>query len=91
MSQEREHSIIDAFVSLANTITEGFDLVELLNDLTSRSAKSLDVASAGLLLADKHRTLHVVAASSERIEASSCFSSNERKVPVWSATTPVLK
>ncbi len=55
----------DAFVSLADSLVGPFDVVELLSVLTSKCASLLDVASAGLLLADRSEVLHVVAASSE--------------------------
>ncbi len=65
MTVERERSVTQAFVSLSNSLVNGFDLVELLSGLTADSAQLLDVASAGLLLADKRGVLHVMAASSE--------------------------
>ena len=41
------------------------DPVDLLTGLTADCARLLDVASAGLLLADRRGVLHVLAASSE--------------------------
>src|SRR5450755_3801411 len=66
MSTDREREITRAFVSIANSMAEGADVVDLLSGLTSDCARLLDVASAGLLLADGHGALHVLAASSER-------------------------
>ena len=66
MIGDREHAVTQAFVSLTNSLVDGFDVVELLSGLTADCARLLDVASAGLLLADARGTLHVVAASSER-------------------------
>jgi transcriptional regulator with GAF, ATPase, and Fis domain len=66
MSTDREHEITLAFVSIANSMADGIDIVELLSGLTHDCARLLDIASAGLLLADGHGTLHVLAASSER-------------------------
>jgi hypothetical protein len=65
MTNEREGEVINAFVSLAGALATGYDVVDLLNKLTAESARLLDVASAGLLLADGFGVLHVVAASSE--------------------------
>jgi hypothetical protein len=62
----REHLVTEAFVSLANSLVGRFDEVELLNGLTTDCTRLLDVAAAGLLLADQNGVLHVVAASSER-------------------------
>lgn len=54
-----------AFVSLANNLVDEGDVIELLTSLTTDCARLLDIASAGLLLADHRRALHLVAASSE--------------------------
>ena len=48
-------------------------MVELLSRLTSDCARLLDVASAGLLLADGRGVLHVMAASSERTRQLEVF------------------
>ncbi|WP_261555714.1 GAF and ANTAR domain-containing protein [Frankia tisae] len=66
MSAERERQVTRAFVSLANSLVDRFDVVDLLDGLTADCARLLDVDSAGLLLADPYGTLHMVAASSER-------------------------
>jgi transcriptional regulator with GAF, ATPase, and Fis domain len=66
MTGAREHAVTQAFMSIANSLVDGFDVVELLSGLTADCARLLDVASAGLLLADARGSLHVVAASSER-------------------------
>jgi GAF domain-containing protein len=65
MSADRERPVTDAFVAIANSLVDGFDVVELLSGLTTDCARLLDIASAGLLLADPHGDLHVMAASSE--------------------------
>src|ERR1700732_5563912 len=53
------------FVELTDTLVVGFDVIDFLHVLTSRSAELLDVSAAGLLLADPRGELRVVAASSE--------------------------
>lgn len=73
MSQDRERSVTEAFVSLADSLVGPFDVIELLSTLTSECARLLDVASAGLLLADRFGVLHVVAASSERTRSLELF------------------
>ncbi len=65
MSADRERSVTAVFVSIANSLAEGYDPVELFTRLTTGCAHVLDVASAGLLLADGRGVLHVMAASSE--------------------------
>jgi hypothetical protein len=69
----REQQIIAAFVTLSTSLAEGFDVVDLLSGLTADCARLLDVASAGLLLADARGVLHLVAASSQETRSLELF------------------
>jgi GAF domain-containing protein len=62
----RETRVLDAVVALVDSLLDDFDVVELLTELTEQCAQLLDVAAAGLLLADPRRQLHLMAATSER-------------------------
>jgi transcriptional regulator with GAF, ATPase, and Fis domain len=73
MSENREREVTQAFVALASSLATGYDVVELLNSLTSQCARLLDVASAGLLLADSLGVLHVLAASTEHTRQLELF------------------
>ena len=55
----------ETFVELTDTMVAGFDVIDFMHVLTDRSVQLLDVAAAGLLLADPRGELRVVAASSE--------------------------
>jgi GAF domain-containing protein len=66
MNGDRERDLTQAFVSMANSLVDGFDTVDLLSGLTADCVRLLTIASAGLLLADPRGVLHVMAASSER-------------------------
>jgi len=68
-----ENDVTQAFVTLAGALAAGDDVVELLTLLTGQCARLLDVASAGLLLADQRGVLHVLAASSERTRELEVF------------------
>lgn len=61
----RETRVLEAVVSLVDSLLHDFDVVELLTDLTENCARLLDVEAAGLLLADPRRHLHLMAATSE--------------------------
>jgi transcriptional regulator with GAF, ATPase, and Fis domain len=61
----REPEVTRAFVGLARSLVDGYDVVDLLSTLTTNCAELLDIDSVGLLLANKRGELHVVAASSE--------------------------
>jgi transcriptional regulator with GAF, ATPase, and Fis domain len=53
------------FVELTDTMVADFDVIDFLHVLTDRTVQLLDVAAAGLLLADPRGELRVVAASSD--------------------------
>ena len=61
----REAQVLSAVVSLVDSLLDDFDVVELLTELTERCADLLDVAATGLLLADGHGHLHLMAATSK--------------------------
>jgi hypothetical protein len=65
--------VLDAVVSLVDTLLVDFDVVDLLTELTERCAELLDVASAGLLLADPLNKLRLVAATSEQTRELELF------------------
>jgi len=67
--QDRERAVSQAFVSLASSLTRGYDVVELLSMLTEDCARLLDIAAAGLLLADRSGVLRIMAASSDEARA----------------------
>ncbi|QXC60854.1 GAF and ANTAR domain-containing protein [Aquihabitans sp. G128] len=55
------------FVELADTLVEGYDLIEFLLLLSERAVEVLGVAAAGVLLADQRGALRVVASSTEEM------------------------
>jgi hypothetical protein len=81
MNAGRERGVTDAFVSLAAALADGLDPVDLLTGLTADCARLLDVASAGLLLADRRGVLHVLAASSEETRSLEVFQLQRKQGP----------
>ncbi len=61
------------FVTLADSLVTGFDVVELLDDLVSSGVELLDLAAAGLMLTDQQGRLRVMAASSTRTHVLELF------------------
>ncbi|HMJ74564.1 MAG TPA: GAF and ANTAR domain-containing protein [Iamia sp.] len=55
------------FVELADTLVEGYDLIEFLQHLAERAVELLGVTEAGVVLADARGNLHALASSSERM------------------------
>jgi GAF domain-containing protein len=69
----REDRIAQTFVELADTLVEDFDVVDLLARLGERCVELFDAAAAGLLLADGHGGLQLMAATSEAMEIVELF------------------
>jgi transcriptional regulator with GAF, ATPase, and Fis domain len=63
---DREHRLATVFVSLADTLVSGFDVVGLFDDLAGACVDLLDVTASGLMLVDPAGRLRVMASSSER-------------------------
>jgi GAF domain-containing protein len=61
----QEQQLSEAFVTLADSLVADYDVADLLHRLADHCVALLDVAAAGLLLADQRGSLQVVAASSE--------------------------
>ncbi len=64
----REQLLIRAFVGLADTLVDDYDVIDLLDRLVGYSVELLPVDAAGILLANPHGALRVVASSNEQTE-----------------------
>lgn len=61
----REQRLSEVFVELADTLVEGFDVVDFLQVLTERCVELVDTDAAGLMLDDQRGNLRVVAYTDE--------------------------
>jgi GAF domain-containing protein len=64
----REQLLSRAFVGLADTLVDDYDIIDLLDRLVNFSLELLAADAAGIMLADSQRTLRVVACSHEDAE-----------------------
>jgi hypothetical protein len=62
----REARVLDAVVSLVDSLLDDFDVVDLLTELTERCADLLSVGAAGFVLADPLGQLRLLAATSKQ-------------------------
>jgi GAF domain-containing protein len=64
----REGLLIEAFVGLADTLVDDYDVIDVLDRLAGYSVQLLAAESVGILLADTQATLRVVASTNEQTE-----------------------
>lgn len=69
----RERHLVSAFVDMADTLVDDFDVVDLLHGLARHCVELLGAAAAGLLLTDQRGGLQVVATSDERARLLELF------------------
>ena len=63
----REARLNSAFVAVADTLTEDYDVVDLLHTLVEECVEIVAADAGGLMLADAEGELQVVASTSESV------------------------
>jgi transcriptional regulator with GAF, ATPase, and Fis domain len=69
----REERLSEAFVDLADTLVDDFDVLDFLHALATHCIALLDVDEAGLMLADGSGRLVVAASSTEQVRLLELF------------------
>nr|WP_324609612.1 MULTISPECIES: hypothetical protein [unclassified Streptomyces] len=68
-----ERRLAEIFVEVADSLVEDFDVIDLLQRLSTRCVELLDVSAAGIPLADAHGELQIIAASDEHTRLLELF------------------
>ena len=81
----REAEIMDALLSMADTLVDDFDVVDLLTALTDRCVSLLNVSAAGVMLAGPDQDLRLIASSSDAMRILELFELQEDEGPCLDA------
>src|SRR4249919_2402238 len=93
MSPTRESRLSETLVTLADSLVDDFDVVDLLTMLAERCVEVLDVAAAGLMLAAPDGDMRVVAWSSDEMRLLEIFELETEEGPCldcYRSGTPVV-
>jgi transcriptional regulator with GAF, ATPase, and Fis domain len=61
-----DRRVREVFIELSDTLVDDFDIIDFLDRLADRCSELLGVSACGILLADHHGALNLVAASTEQ-------------------------
>jgi GAF domain-containing protein len=92
----REDRLVEALVTLADTLVDHFDIIDFLQTLAERCVELVDVSAAGIMLADPQHELRHAACSNEQmrivelfelqVEEGPCFDAYRSQAPVLCAS-----
>lgn len=85
----REARMVAAFVEMADTLIDDYDIVDVLHRLVEHTVELIDCAAAGLMLTDQRGSMQVLASSTDGVRCWSCSRCSPTKAPAWTPIAPV--
>jgi transcriptional regulator with GAF, ATPase, and Fis domain len=89
----REDRLVEALVTLADTLVDHYDIIDFLQTLAERCVELVDVSAAGIMLADPQSELRHAACSNEQMRLVELFELQVEEGPCFDAyrtQTPVI-
>lgn len=89
----REDRLVEALVTLADTLVDQYDIIDFLQTLAERCVELVDVSAAGIMLADPQSELRHAACSNEQMRLVELFELQVEEGPCFDAyrtQTPVI-
>lgn len=87
MALPREHQLLGTFVTLADSLVDDFDVVDVLQHLVDECISLFDASAAGILLLSPTNQLEVIVSTSERSELVELMQLKVGAGPCVEATT----
>jgi transcriptional regulator with GAF, ATPase, and Fis domain len=81
----REDELIDALVSMADTLVDHYDIIDFLHALAERCVNLVGVSAAGIMLADPRGELRHAACSNEQMRLVELFELQVEEGPCFDA------
>ncbi|WP_405496711.1 GAF domain-containing protein [Nocardia sp. NBC_00511] len=78
-----ESRLLDAFAQMADVLVDDYDTADVLHVLVTQCVLLLDTAAAGILMADQHGGMQMLASSNEQAATLELYQLQAHEGPCW--------